>query len=195
MPKLILRATDTAQWHDLVADAKAHWGKSLHEDLESYLVFLLQRFCDKPELADSVLGMEYLRSSQSPRLSQLTKLRDVGDKCLLFSGLFPECAEHKHVNVMYFVELGQKAYGVLSDLHDGKTSLADLYESLGEEFVKLMQLLHCIRELGDHPLELSPIEAESLWRNTSSEHALSLLREVTDSFSVHVENSHLKHLH
>src|SRR3989338_196815 len=189
MADLILGPTETAQWHALIAEAQAHCGQSLPEDLESYLVFLLQRYTDKPDMTKSILAMDYLHSCESHGELKRLKLRDVGDKCLLFSGLFPEHAERKQVNVTYFIQLGQNAYAVLSSLHSSKAGLADLYELLGEEFVRLMKLLHCIRELGHRELNLSPLQAEELWCSTGSEQALRALKRYTDALPVSLFSS------
>ena len=174
MSTLVLEPTITAQWLGLVKEAEALHHQSLAEDLESYLVFLLARFMEKPELVKSVLAMDYLQAFNGVG-NQSIKLQDVGDKCLLLAGLFPECAERKRVNISYFVELGRGAYSTVADL--SKIEMAKLYQALYQEFVSLMDILHAARELAG--AQLSLLQAESLWSDVKSLHALKIVRQHT----------------
>src|SRR3569833_1614669 len=134
--------------------------------LVCYLVFLLMRFTEKPEIAASVMALDYLRSMQlSGHLAQ-DQLREVGDKCLLYSGLFPERAARRRVKVSYFVDLGRSAYQHLSGRlgHDAAT----LYQRLAYTFVGLMDVLQTMRELGQQQARPDPLRAYELWRDTGS---------------------------
>ena len=86
MESLVLHPTATAQWHALVNEAESLRHIQLGEELESYLVFLLMRFTEKPEMAHSVLAMDFLDSVKAAGAERRDKLQDVGDKCLLFAG-------------------------------------------------------------------------------------------------------------
>jgi len=174
MSHLILQPTATAQWQALVKEAEKSSHMLLHEDLESYLVFLLVRFTGKPEMAKSVLALEFLHGAQAVGQQQQEELRDVGDKCLLTAGLFPGRAIRKRVRISYFVQLGQNAYAALAV--NSKQTLAELYKALEEGFVSLMDVLHVVRELSDDANSLTLLQAEELWQDTASQHALSVLR-------------------
>ena len=116
MAKLMLQPTTQAQWHALVKDAIDASGISLDEDLESYLVFLLMRFAEQPTLINRALALDLLQSYHEVGRIKHDMLRDVGDKCLLFSGLFPMRASRRLMSNSYFVSLGQSAYGTLAQL-------------------------------------------------------------------------------
>ena len=174
MPKLVLHPTQAAQWHSLVSDAQGLCAQPLDEQLESYLVFLLMRFLERPEIAGSVLGLEFLECLQQP---EHDKLRDVGDKCLLFSGLFPQQAEHRRIKISYFVNTGQHAYANLSALL--KENSPGLYSALCAGFVTMMDVLQAVRSLTADQPDLSPIQAEELYRDTGSQRALAILRRHT----------------
>lgn len=184
MRKLRLCPTSLAQWHALVQDAEKAYGKLLSEDLENYLVILLQRFVDKPDIVRSVLALEYLENLIAKKTFKQEHLREVGDKCLLFSGLFPERAVRRRVNVSYFVELGQQSYYLLSQLNQKQTALAELFQELDRQFVCLMDTLQCMRELAGEQFSISPLQAEELWRRTGSQHAREVLRRYTDAMLV-----------
>lgn len=143
MKRLILHPTDISQWHALVNEAQASTRLILNETTESYLVFLLMRFSQGPKLIESVVALDFLESMRKPRLLQVELLRDVGDKSLLFCGLFPGIAEKRHVSLSYFSDMGQAAYLTVGELHDNQT--ADLYFQLSAQFVTLQQILQAMR--------------------------------------------------
>ena len=177
MEHIIRYSTPTAEWQKLVCEAQHYCGNQLTVELESYLVFLLERFVNRPEIAGSVLALEFLESLEVNGQIQQNQLRDIGDKCLLFSGLFPEHAEKKRVSINYFVELGQHAYDRVAVLLQQQSSLAKLYVLLEKHFVELMDTLQSLRELGNPEYELSLLHAEELFRQTKSRHAQKILTE------------------
>ncbi|ALG66800.1 hypothetical protein [Beggiatoa leptomitoformis] len=182
MDTLVLHPTSTAQWHALVNEAESMCHARLGEELESYLVFLLMRYVNAADIANSVLAVEYLQTAEMTGKLRADQLRDVGDKCLLYSGLFPGRAQRRRVNISYYVDLGVSAYGVLAD------SLADmratLYEALSARFVALMDVLQATREVNTHKPCLQPLDAMDLWSDTNSPHALATLALYSNGFPV-----------
>lgn len=194
MRKMILHPTATAQWQALVTEARSAMGATqLSEELESYLVFLLMRFTGRAHVGASVMAVELLESHEMLKAAREDALRDVGDKCLLFAGFFPEIARKRHVTVSYYVDLGRSAYSSLSTSQH--RALAELFGSLSEQFVPLMDVLHTMRSL-DHSREtLDLVTAEALWRDTDSQHAFKILKKHVNhlpniTFPIH---SNLKH--
>ncbi|TCK16887.1 hypothetical protein DFR30_0106 [Thiogranum longum] len=173
MTTLVLQPTDLAQWHALVAEAQQACDCNLEESLESYLVFLLMRFADRPELARKIMALEFLHAQQA-NAQQADNLRDVGDQCLLFSGLFPQIAEKRMVRVSYFVNIGRSAYGQLSSLVDRKSER--LFSNLAGGFVAIMDVLHAMRGLSGVPV-LQPLAAAELWADTGSRSAWGAITE------------------
>jgi hypothetical protein len=165
MRQLILEPTTQAQWQTLVHEAQYACDRELDETLESYLVFLLMRFTDKPHCMSRVMAQDYLSSQAASGGERVERLRDVGDHCLLFSGLFPQLAERRLVRVSYFVNLGQSSYRQLSGLLDRGWS--SVYQHLSEAFVVLMDVLQSMRGLDGRP-SLTPIQALDLWSDTGS---------------------------
>lgn len=176
MKSLVLQPTDVAQWHALVSEAQAASRQTLDETLESYLVFLLMRFAERPELARKVMALEFLQA-QKERVQNTSRLRDVGDQCLLFSGLFPKLAERRLVKVSYFVAIGRTAYDQLASLVDGQSDR--LYGRLAETFVAIMDVLHAMRGLSGEPV-MSPLAAAELWADTGSQGAYRTITEHGD---------------
>jgi hypothetical protein len=86
MSDLLLEPTSTAQWRQLVTDAQSSAQQRLDEELESYLVFLLLRFTHAPQVVQSIVALDYLESQLAHGKVRHERLREVGDRCLLFSG-------------------------------------------------------------------------------------------------------------
>ena len=165
MTRLILEPTSVAQWQALVQEAQTACERNIDETLESYLVFLLMRFAERPQCTARIMAQDYLESQHLSGTLRIERLREVGDHCLLFSGLFPQLAERRLVRISYFVNIGRNSYRQLSDVLD--RGWASVYGHLSEAFIVLMDILHAMRELGGETL-LTPIQAMELWQETGS---------------------------
>jgi len=179
MATLFVDQQATAQWHDLVKEAEAFNGVSLDEELESYLVFLLMRYTGKPELAAKVMALDYLHGAQTAGSERREKMRDVGDQCLLYSGLFPKRAEKRRVRVSYYVDLGRSAYQNVAEA--AQAAMAEMFTHLAESFVSLMDTLQAMRSMHNHEQQLDPIRAFELWQETGSQRARTVLGQTTDA--------------
>jgi len=174
MSRIITAPSSIAQWQKLVLEAEATCETQLNEEMESYLVFLLMRFLEKPEFTSKIMALDYLHSFQASGQVQQEKLRDVGDHCLLFSGLFPKIAERRRVKISYYVSMGKSAYLHLAETC--KIQLCEFYKQLSETFVHLMDILQVIRGMSNQPQLLSPLQALELWGDTQSQQALKSLK-------------------
>lgn len=143
MDRLILHPTDTCQWHALVNEAQAETNIVLCEPTESYLVFLLMRFMMKAQLMDSVIALDFMDSMQRNGQRQIAKLKEVGDKSLLFCGLFPGIAKKRGLSLDYFVDMGQGAYASISELEEAMD--ASLFSLLSEKFSNMQKILQALR--------------------------------------------------
>jgi len=172
MRKILEQPGNISQWQALVAEAEELTGVQLGEELESYLVFTLMRYLRRPEMAQRILALDFLEAFQHSHPQRNEALRDVGDQCLLFSGLFPRRAERRRVRVSYYVKLGRSAY---QNLADSLSKTADLFTLLAEEFITAMDTLQAIRVLGQQTTGLLPVQAYELWQDTASRQAYAEL--------------------
>lgn len=180
MSSAIQPESSTAQWHSLVTDAETKLGVHLDEDLESYLVFLLMRFTSRPEIASSIVALDYLEGLQSRGQLQQEQMRDVGDICLLHAGFFPKRAEKRLVKISYYVDLGRSAYRHLAN--QSVSVLAKLFGHLSHEFIAIMDTLQAIQQINpQHNFHLSPIEAVELWQDTGSLQAKKAMTDYTNA--------------
>ncbi len=167
----------TAQWNKLVLEAEEAIHIHLDEDLESYLVFLLMRFHSRPEIAKSVMALEYLEGLQASGQMRREQMRSVGDQCLLYSGLFPQRARRSRVTIGYYVDLGRSAYRNLAE--DEQSALAETFTKLASHFVPLMDTLQALRSFGMESSLLDPLAAAELWQESGSRYARAALESVT----------------
>lgn len=147
MKQLILHPTDISQWYALVNEAQASTQLVLNENTESYLVFLLMRFSQGVKLIESVIALDFLESYQGNRHHQCERLKEVGDKSLLFCGLFPGMAKKRHVSLEYFADMGQAAYLSVGELQDSQSG--ELFFQLSAQFLSLQHILQAMRS--DYP--------------------------------------------
>lgn len=155
-----------ALWKDTVQHAKNQCAITLENELETYLVSLLVQYTSRPEVVKQLLATTFLEAQKGHNQHAL---REVGDQCLLFAGLFPHAAERKLVKISYFVDLGRSAYASIS------CDTNDLFRLLAYQFVGLMDVLQSIRP---HP-DLLPLEAYDQWIEVGSQRALRILQEYT----------------
>jgi len=172
--QLIIDSSELSQWHRLVQEAEQDYGCQLDEAMQSYLVFTLMRFTKNSQLNSKALALDYLSSHHLPERLRHEQLRNIGDQCLLVSGLYPQSAEKRLVSADYYVNLGRAAYFHISTVT--QKGIAELYQQLAESFVLLMDLLLTIRQYSSPALQ--PIAALELWHQTGSRAAL---KQVSDS--------------
>lgn len=142
MQALILHPTDICQWHAIIGEAQQHSQVLLSEDMESYLVFLLMRFCKQEKLIESVIALDFLDSMQGLNKTRVEKLQAIGDKSLLFCSLFPGMAIKRRVNLNYFADLGQSAYYTAAAHNEHP--FATLFAKLSSQFLELKQVLQAL---------------------------------------------------
>lgn len=191
MPEILTAPTEMAQWHELVQEAAQACSTRLDEEMEAYLVWMLMRFARQPQMASRVLALEYLHGLLAAGSRRSHQLRDVGDQCLLYSGMFPRRAQRKLVSIRYFVDLGRSSYHqVAEDLHKGSSQL---FARLAQYFVPLMDVLHAMRTI-DSQYQPEPLLLHELWQECGSRHARQTLEgKFNSSLCLHGSDDIKKH--
>lgn len=180
--KLLLEPTSTAQWKKLLEDAEHKCQCQLNEDVESYLVFTLMRFTQNASMASKIIADDYLKTVHLPKHARQHQLRDIGDHCLLLSGLFPQRAEKRLVRVGYYVDIGRTAYHQLAELL--KQAFSQLYQQLSCQFVQMMDVLQNLRQ---EPA-LLPIQALEQWQDTGSQNARRILQQHSNGTPIIIQS-------
>lgn len=150
----------TELWQALVREGERRAGAALDEHSESWLVFTLMRHLGNARLAEPAMAIEYLQALQCRGRLRSLALQDVGERCLLIAGLYPELAERRRVGLGYYIELGQGAFQQLAD--EARQALAALYAGLAREFARLVRILLELRGLSGQPRTLTPLELHEL---------------------------------
>jgi hypothetical protein len=153
-------------WKDVIKLAESRCSINLDQDLETYLVSLLIRYTNKPEVAHEVFATSFLEAMQLQQHQRNASLRIVGDGCLIYAGLFPDAAAKKNVTIGYFVDLGRSSYAAINGAAE------ELYYLLALRFVALMDVLQSIQD-NSH---LLPLQAYEQWNEVGSQRALQSLQ-------------------
>ena len=95
------------------------------------------------KLHRNAVAIDYLFARSQCGKRQHAELRDVGDRCLLLAGLYPEQAQRRMVGLDYFMSMGSQAYHELA--HALRTTFADLYEHLAKAFSRVVRVLMEVR--------------------------------------------------
>lgn len=163
---LLVNENSNVLWKDAIKDAENRCSVRLDNTLEVYLVSLLARYADKPEMVKRLFANALLQAMEKSEYERDLLLQRVGDECLLYSGLFPKSSKSKNVSVSYFVDIGRSAYAMIS------TTTNDLFDNLAIQFVQLMDVLQSIKP----DAELLPLEAYEQWESVRSQRALRILQ-------------------
>jgi len=145
MHETIRTGTPAQVWQALVKEAGERNRCPLDETHESYLVFLLLRYQREPWLLSHVYGLDWMEALQRVGSARAESLREVGDRCLVVAGLFPELAERRRVSVEYFMDIGRSAYQGVADV--SRQAYAALYRQLSQSYRELVGTLQAMRLL------------------------------------------------
>ena len=143
-------------WQDLVREAEDHSHRHLGEELQSYLVFTLHRFTQDQSFAHRVIALDFLAGLARAGRAREGELRDVGDRCLLLAGLYPEQARRRLVPLSYFVGIGASAYDEAASAL--RSDLSQLFSALARSFHALVTVLLQVRKLSGQWLGLDGLQ-------------------------------------
>jgi hypothetical protein len=182
--KVLVNSTPVALWQNIIHEAEIACSTTLPDELEAYVVMLMLRYMDKPELTRQIMATQLLEGLKQHASAREASLQRVGDACLLFSGLFPGLAEKRLVKISYFINLGRGAYATVS-----RTS-NDLYALLAQQFVAIMDILQSIGQHAQQKPQLMPLQAYELWNECGSQRALRVLKQYTQATPLSINNNH-----
>lgn len=156
MSDSILVGKTAHEWfRERVADALSHRRLEVQEVTEFYLVNLLAGFLERERLfveepdgsvTAEPLALILLRALQSDRRTRAVSLRRLGDTALFVSGFFGDSLARTHVDVGYYIAMGERAYGSLAETERGH---GDLFGELASRFPEFVDLFAEIAELSE----------------------------------------------
>ena len=135
-------------FRELVESAMQHQHLETHELTSFYVVSLLAGFVhiDRSAAGDDEepLGVRFVRALQQDGIKQRDDLRHVGDLSLFVSGFFADSLNRSLVDVDYYMQLGEYAYGSLVRAGDG--ALGDVFDELAGRFSAFVDVLGEVSE-------------------------------------------------
>jgi hypothetical protein len=162
-------------FRDLVESALQHQHLSAREGTSFYLVNLLAGFVhgDRTTSSDEPLGVRFVKALQEAGARQRAELRRVGDRSLFISGFFADSLSRSLVDVDYYIQLGEHAYGSLARQADG--SFGDVFDELAGKFPAFVDVLGEVSERTAMASNADLLRLYEKWLRTRSRRSGDLL--------------------
>ena len=180
MAQALVRNESPAEYFkELVETAIEHQRIAVHNLTSFYLVNLLTGFVqfDRSSTsgADEPLGMRLARALQAGGSRRRDGLREVGDLSLFISGFFADSLTRSLVDVDYYIQLGECAYGSLA--RRGDAALAEVFDELAGKFTECVDVLSEVSERSALASNSDVLRLYEKWIRTRSRRSGDLLVE------------------
>ena len=180
MAEALVRNESPAEYFkELVETAIEHQHVAVREVTSFYLVNLLTGFVQfdrsSATAVDEPLGIRLARALQTGGSRQRNGLREVGDLSLFISGFFADSLTRRLVDVDYYIQLGEVAYGSLA--RQGDPTLADVFDELAEKFSTCVDVLGEVSERSALASNSDVLRLYEKWIRTRSRRSGDLLVE------------------
>ena len=178
MPEIRFRQESPAEYfRDLVETALHRQRLTVHELTSFYVVNLLAGYVhlDRSPVAgeQEALGVRLMKALQSAGFVQRDGLRRVGDTSLFISGFFADSLNRSLVDVDYYIDLGERAYGCLAR-QEGE-AFGDVFEELAAKFPALVDVLAEVSERAGLTSNTDVLRLYEKWVKTGSRRSGDLL--------------------
>jgi hypothetical protein len=180
MAEALVRNESPAEYFkELVETAIEHQHVAVRELTSFYLVNLLTGFVQfersSSSTADEPLGVRLTRALQTGGSRQRDGLREVGDLSLFISGFFADSLTRSLVDVDYYIQLGEVAYGSLA--RQGDPALGDVFDELAGKFSACVDVLGEVSERSALASNSDVLRLYEKWIRTRSRRSGDLLVE------------------
>jgi hypothetical protein len=163
-------------FRDLVESALQHQHLAAREGTSFYLVNLLAGFAHGDRArddSDEPLGVRFVKALHEAGTRQRDELRRVGDRSLFISGFFSDSLNRSLVDVDYYIQLGEHAYGSLA--RQGDATFADVFDELAAKFPAFVDVLCEISERTTLTSNTDVLRLYEKWLRTRSRRSGDLL--------------------
>jgi hypothetical protein len=176
MADALLRSQSPVEYfRELVDAAMQHQRVSAQELTSFYVVNLLASFMHldhSPGARDEALGVRLVKALGAQGAKQRDELRHVGDLSLFISGFFSDSLNRRLVDVDYYIQLGEHAYGSLAR-RDGP--FGDVFDELSGKFVAFVDVLSEVSENSAMTSNADLLRLYEKWLRTKSRRSGDLL--------------------
>ena len=167
----------TDYFRELVEAAMQNQQVAAHEITTFYVVNLLAasvRLDRSPAGSDDeALGVRFVKALQAAGIAQRDGLRKVGDTSLFISGFFSDSLNRRLVDVDYYIQLGESAYGSLA--RQGDPVLGEVFDELAGKFTSFVDILGEVSERSALTSNTDVLRLYEKWLRTKSRRSGSLL--------------------
>lgn len=161
--------TPVEYFKELVESALQRQHLHTGELTEYYLVNLLCQYI-RPDACDAehgeLLAVRLARALQTAGLEQRARLRSLGDFSLFTAGFFSDSFRRRHIDVDYYVSMGEYAYGSLSRAED---AFREVFRELASKFVGFSDVLADVSERTALASNHDLLRLYEKWLRTGSE--------------------------
>lgn len=157
-----------------------------YPSVKNYLTHLLQHFMVTQNLYDielengqrsrSTLAEMFLKAVSSAEPEKSDLLKKLADTSLYVSGFFSDSLQRKVVDVDYYVEMGENAYGTLAE-QSHEDLVRKIYEELAKHYLCYMDVLTYISQKAMVHSNASLLRLYETYLRTGSELAKEQLLE------------------
>ena len=185
---LVRNESPTEYFKELVETAMEHQHVAMRDLTSFYLVNLLTGFVhlDRAPAAasDEPLGVRFARALQAGGNRQRDGLREVGDLSLFISGFFADSLTRSLVDIDYYIQLGERAYGSLAARSD--PAFGDVFDELAGKFPACVDVLSEVSERSALASNSDVLRLYEKWMRTRSRRSGDLLAErgIVPNYSV-----------
>jgi hypothetical protein len=168
----------TEYFRDLVESAMQHQHVNVRSTTSFYVVNLLASFVHLDASTNGAadgeaLGIRFVRALQAAGAAQRDGLRHVGDMSLFVSGFFADSLNRGLVDVDYYIQLGERAYGSLARKSD--ETLGDVFDELSRKFISFVDVLSEVSEQTSLTSNADLLRLYEKWLRTGSRRTGDLL--------------------
>lgn len=152
-PEILLSTQEF--FHSTVNEALERLKFSTHPQASSYLVTMLDHFCFTDNLYEldettgrrkvNTLAEMYLEAGQQNNPKKHDMLKRLGDTSLYISGFFSDSLKRKLIDVDYYVDMGERAYGTLANLSSNDLN-GEVFHEFSKNFIKFVDVLTYISQ-------------------------------------------------
>jgi len=180
MAEALVRNESPAEYFkELVETAIEHQHVAVRDLTSFYLVNLLTGFVQfdrsSSTAVDEPLGVRLARALQTGGSRQRDGLREVGDLSLFISGFFADSLTRSLVDVDYYIQLGEVAYGSLA--RQGDPALGEVFDELAGKFSACVDVLGEVSERSALASNSDVLRLYEKWMRTRSRRSGDLLVE------------------
>ena len=174
---LLHNESPTEYFRSLVESALQRQRVDVQELTSFYVVNLLAGFVHldrrRSGFPEEPLGVRLAQALQLPLSAQREDLRRVGDTSLFISGFFSDSLKAGLVDVDYYMQLGERAYGSLAGRQDD--TFSEVFDELAAKFAAVVDVLNEVSEQTAMTSNTDVLRLYEKWLRTGSARSGSLL--------------------